>query len=185
MILLPRYLSLLVEAEEELAAALVKVAAKHNRDAEIWQTAAMLAKWCDAHVTRLRPFLEQYGRARDGGPGRVGRALFHGIRAGGIGLLRDLHDLTVLTQQVHTAWNAVTQASKALRDIALENSCAEMGKENSRIAAWLKTMIAHHSAQTLTVEPAPAAELRASVPRSPASAALLHVARAAVDRLVK
>ncbi|MFL5377377.1 MAG: hypothetical protein ACJ787_05640 [Myxococcales bacterium] len=185
MILLGRCLGLLVEAEQELSRALLAVSARHARDPEIWQTATLLSKWCNAHLVRLAPLVEKYGRMRDGGPRRVARALFHGSRVGSIGLLRDVHDLTLLTQQVHVAWNMATQAAKALRDQEFEETCGEAGKEIERIAAWLRTLIAHLSAQTLTVEPDFASELAASAPKSPTSVPLLEVAKAAIDLLSK
>ncbi|OLE68586.1 MAG: hypothetical protein AUG74_09655 [Bacteroidetes bacterium 13_1_20CM_4_60_6] len=181
MILLGRCLGLLVEAEEELSRSLVAVSARHTRDPDIWQTATLLSKWCNAHLVELAPFLERYGRMRDGGPRRLAGALFHGRRLGGIGLLRDLHDLTLLAENVHVAWNMATQASKSLRDREFEDTCGKCGKETERIMAWLRTAIAHLAAQTLTVEP----DLVASLPKAPSSVPVLELAKAAVELLSK
>jgi hypothetical protein len=50
-----------------------------------------LAKQCELHAERLRPFVDRYGEERDEGPERLYRELFDEIRGGSLGLLHDLY----------------------------------------------------------------------------------------------
>jgi len=165
MIGLARYLALLESAEKELSAALLAVAERHAREPEIWQTATFFARWSARHATRVKEFRKRFGPGTDKGSRKLGNALFQGVRRDGIGLVRDLHDLSTLAHFVHLGWDASLQAAKALRNRALVDAIGEMGAETDRQMAWLRTAIAAMAAQALAVPPELFSELVASRPK--------------------
>lgn len=182
---LARYLGLLEAAEKELSAAFLSVASRHAREPEIWQTATMLAGWSARHAARLKQISKRYGERGDRGPRLLDRGLFAGPRRGGIGLVRDLHDLSTLAHFVHVGWSASVQAAKALRDRALEDAIGEMGAETDRQLAWLRTAIANSAAQALAVPPDPLSELVASRPEKPSSVPKRTVRKARLGRWIE
>src|SRR4051812_32573177 len=93
MIGLARYLALIESAEKQLSSALLSVAKRHAREPEIWQTATLLSRWSAEHALRVKQLRARFGPGHDAGPRKLRHALFAGPRRGGIGLLRDLHDL--------------------------------------------------------------------------------------------
>jgi len=184
MIGLARQLALIDSAEKELGNAFLEVAGRHAREPEIWETAALLAQWSAGHRARLRTFRGRYGPGRDPGPRKLARALFGGKRRGGIGLLRDLQDLSVLAHFVHVGWSSAVQAAKALRDRELEDAIGEMGAETDRQIAWLRTAIAVNAGQALAVPPNPLAELWASRPKPPGSVPGRTIRRSRIRRMI-
>ena len=169
MIGLARYLALLQSAEKQLSAAFLAVAGRHAREPEIWQAATLLARWSARHAARLKNLCKRFGSGRDKGVRKLHHALFVGARRGGIGLVRDLHDLSTLAHFVHVGWSASVQAAKALRDRGLEDAIGEMGAETDRQIAWLRTAIAATAAQALSVPPDLLSEMVASRPKKPSS----------------
>jgi hypothetical protein len=69
------------------------VADHHAKEPDIPVTCRLLASWSRRHVEELRPLADRYHEAESDESERLRRALFHGQRSGGLGLLRDLHDL--------------------------------------------------------------------------------------------
>ena len=183
MIFLSRYLALLESAENQLSKAFLSVARRHNRESGVWQGATLLARWSAGHVARLKTLRKRYGHGMDSGARRIDRALFSGPRRGGIGVLRDLHDLSTLAHFVHTGWSASLQGARMLRDRELEMAIREMGEETDRQIAWLRTMIQEIAAQALAVPPDLVSELIASRPRNLSSAPRRTIRKAALLRL--
>src|ERR1043166_3382474 len=97
---LPFCLGLVQASEKALAESLAAMALKHSSDFEVHQSCKLFRQWCEGHLKKLKVFAPHCGGAvlnRD--PARVRRALFHGPRLGGFGLLRDLQDLLLLAHQ--------------------------------------------------------------------------------------
>jgi anaerobic selenocysteine-containing dehydrogenase len=145
------YLGLLHRSEEALAEAFENVADHHKEAPDIYGTCTTMAQWSRQHVARLQPILEQYHEGSNTEAERLHRALFEGPRSGGIGLLRDLHDLWLAATEVHLCYEALAQAAKALHDEALGEACAINGRENDRQLAWLRTRIDQAAPQALVV----------------------------------
>jgi hypothetical protein len=169
---LGRALGLLRASELQLADALVLVASRHSRAAQIRDMAPKLAEWSREHRSSLEPFATRYGEVGSQHPMRVRSALLYGTRVGGGGLLQDLQDLSLLVHQAWVHWTSVEQAAKDLRDEELTTLAGRGMGENRQQHAWLETQIKELAPQTLTVPPNVAAELRASVPRRPTIAAI-------------
>lgn len=159
-----REIESLARAEELLATSLRLVAARHVSDAEIRDTARLLASWSDEHVERLRALRSRFGRLRTRDADRVGRGLLRGLRLAGMGLLRDLEDLFVLAARASVGWIALGQAAKALRDPELETVCLEASATTKRQVAWVETHVKHIAPQALVVKADKVSEVRASLP---------------------
>ena len=67
--------------------------------------------------------------------------LFHQPRTGSLALLRDLHDLWLLTNEVHLCWVVLFQAAQGLRDAQLRDICQQLSVETDRQLTWLITRI--------------------------------------------
>jgi hypothetical protein len=99
----------------------------------------------------LRPFIERYREESSREPDRLRNALFEGRRTGGIGLLRDLHDLWLAAAEVHLGYEALEQAARALHAKELVKACRTLGQETDRQMAWLRTRIDQAAPQALIV----------------------------------
>jgi NADP-dependent 3-hydroxy acid dehydrogenase YdfG/formylmethanofuran dehydrogenase subunit D len=126
------YLDLARRSERHLAESLEKVAGHHGHEPDVAQMARFLASWSSENRTELEPLVARYGRAKEGRPDALSRALFHGPRGGGLGLVRDLHDLWVLAQEVTLAYTLLGQASQALRDTELSAVLARVSLRTRR-----------------------------------------------------
>ncbi len=145
------YLGLLWASEQQLADAYRTVGERHSAEADIHAMCAQLAAWSQAHVEALRPMIARYEAQTSDEPKRLADALFQGPRIGGIGLLRDLHDLELLAYQVHLCWLALGQGARALYDTDMVRLCEELGLETDRQLAWLRTRIREIAPQALVV----------------------------------
>lgn len=145
------YLGLLHRSEEHLAEAFRNVANHHQQTPDIYATCMLMADWSAGHLRTLRPLLSRYGEESKSEPDRLRRALFEGPRTGGIGLLRDLHDLWLATTEVHLCYEAIRQAGRSLHDRDLVSICEESGQHTDRQLAWLRTRIDQTAPQALTV----------------------------------
>jgi hypothetical protein len=143
---LPHYLGLLHRAQTALAAAFRAVGEAHAEEADVFHLTRTLAQRCDRHAERLAPFLERYGRQPGDEPAR-----FAGPRSGGLGLLRDLHDLYVLAAQVDIAWTMVGQAARGLRDDELLGAASAGEAETATQMRWLRTRMKTAAPQALVV----------------------------------
>ena len=124
---LAHYLGLLHRAETDLASALREVADGHREDADVHHL-ARLARQCDRHAELLGPFVERYGEDAPDEPDRLYSEIFQGAAEGGLGLLRDLHDLYLMSAECDVAWTLIGQAAQGLRDLDLlevVSSCEE------------------------------------------------------------
>ena len=145
------YIGLAHQSEKQLAKALRLVADKHGSEPDIYHTCQLLAAWSEAHEAGLATFVARYSEARETEPERLMASLFDKPRAGELGLLRDLHDLWLLTQEVNMSWKVIVQAARLLRDQELENACLAFEAETHRQADWLQTRIKQAAPQILVV----------------------------------
>ena len=150
-------------AELDLADDLRKVGERHAVEHDVYHLSHTLAKQCEAHVERLRPFADRYGAPRDhepdGGGGladmletlRLKTSELIGRQPAGLLLLDDLRRLFVSAQDVGILWVMVAQAAQALRDRELLELCKECHTESVVQMHWLLTRIKVAAPQALTV----------------------------------
>ncbi|MGE5313183.1 MAG: molybdopterin oxidoreductase [Acidobacteriota bacterium] len=147
--LIGNYVELIERNETTLRDSLQKVASRHKAEPDIMETCVKIASWSDVHLTNLRPLLERYGTGAKTEPERVEKGLFHGLRKGGIGLLRDLHDLYILATETRVTYEILKQGSEALHDKELEEFCLDSMKETIRQLHWIETRIRQAAPQVL------------------------------------
>jgi hypothetical protein len=164
---LSKYLAMVDLSERNLADAFILVGDRHDRNSEIQEQCNNLAAWSHAHRERLAPFIAKYGEDKSNNPQveMVRGALFHGVRIGEPGLLADLQDLALLTNQTLAQWTAVHQAAIALHDQQMETASEECCEQTDRQLSWLKTHIQTAAPQALTVPSEKRSELAASLPK--------------------
>ncbi len=148
---LANYLGYLHEAELRLAAALRKVGEAHAAESDVYHTCNTLAKQCEAHAEGLKPFVERYGEEAPEEPERLYHELFDETRSGGLGLIRDLHDLYVMVSACDIAWTMIGQAAQGARDPELLEVVNACERETATQLKWLTTRMKQAAPQALLV----------------------------------
>jgi len=150
-VLLAHYLGLLHRAELELAEALREVGEAHSDEPDVQAICAKLAADADGHAERLGPFAARYGEEAEDEPERLHSELFRGARSGGLGLLRDLHDLYLMACECRMAWTLVGQAAQGARDRDLLDLVRACESETALALKWLSTRMKQTAPQALVV----------------------------------
>jgi ferredoxin-nitrate reductase len=145
------YLAIAEKIEGHLARAFEAVAEHHGHEPDVHQMCRLLASWSSRNREALGPLIERYGETGASEPAALHRALFHGPRSGGLGLVRDLHDLWLLAQEVKLAYELLSQAAHALRDADMESVLGRASTQTSRQGDWLRTRLDHAAPQALAV----------------------------------
>ena len=151
MVHLASYLGLLHLAELKLARAYLAVAEAHGHEPDVETLCRRFADQCTAQTDALAPFVDRYGEDQPEEPERLHSELFGGTREGGLGLLRDLHDLYLMATECEVTWTLVAQAAQGARDADLL-AAAERGQgEASGQLSWLRTRMKQAAPQALVV----------------------------------
>jgi hypothetical protein len=148
---LAHYLGLLHRSQDTLAEAFRQVAAAHADEADIAHLCRRQAQRCDQRARQLRPFADRYAEEAPDEPERLHSELFRGTRTGGLGLLRDLQDLYLMTAECDICWTLVGQAARGLRDTELVATVEEGAAETTVQLAWLRTRMKQAAPQALVV----------------------------------
>jgi hypothetical protein len=148
---LAHYLGLLHRAECELGEAFEGIADAHADEVDVGSICRRLAKQCESHAGGLQPFVDRYGEEADDEPERLHSTLFQGAREGGLGLLRDLHDLYLMTCEVEITCTVVAQAAQGARDRELLAVVQGCEGETATQAKWLRTRMKQAAPQALVV----------------------------------
>ncbi len=143
------YLGLVHHAETNLAEAFRQVSDAHGDEPDVMLMCLTLAKQCDAHAQKLQPFVDHYGEEGEDEPDRLHSDLFQGTRDGGIGLLRDLHDLFLMTTEVDISWVVLGQAAQGLQDKELLTVVQKCDAETGIQLKWIKTRMKQSAPQAL------------------------------------
>jgi len=148
---LATYLGLLETGCETLATSYRQVARGHAAEIDIELICHQFADECDRQRQSLTPFTERYGRHPAGEPERLHAEGLSETRSGGLGLLRDLHDLYLLGCYLNQAWSMVGQAGKGLRDADLISTVANCAAQTDHQLSWLTTRMKAAAPQALLV----------------------------------
>jgi hypothetical protein len=148
---LANYLGLVHRSEMMLAEAFRQVATAHQDEADVFHLCQTLATQCDQHTERLKPFVDRYGEEAPDEPERLHNDMFSGTRTGGLGLLRDLHDLYLMATEVDIAWTVIKQAAQGARDKELVDAVTACEGETEIQIKWLRTRIKEAAPQALLV----------------------------------
>lgn len=148
---LANYLGYLHTAEINLAEGFRKVADGHAEEDDVYHTCNTLAKQCETHAEQLKPFVDRYGEEAPEEPNRLYHDLFDETRSGGLGLLRDLHDLYLMASTCDISGTMIGQAAQGARDrelLEIVNACD--GQTATQIK-WLRTRMKQAAPQALLV----------------------------------
>jgi hypothetical protein len=148
---LAHYLGLLHKAQVELAAAFREVREAHADETDVYHLCGRLALQSDAHAELLEPFVRRYGEEAPDEPERLHSELFKGARDGGLGLLRDLHDLYLMAIECDVAWTLIGQAAQGARDDELFQVVQRCEVETATQLQWLVTRMKQAAPQALVV----------------------------------
>jgi hypothetical protein len=148
---LANYLGYLHQTELDLAEGYRKVGEGHPQEADVYHLTHTLAKQCESHAEKLKPFVDRYGEEKPEEPERLYHELFEQTRSGSLGLLRDMQDLYLMASACDISWTMIGQAAQGLRDrelLEVVNSC-EMETYNQM--KWIRTRMKVAASQTLIV----------------------------------
>ena len=148
---LATYIGIAHNAEKQLAKELNRIAEKHKDEPDIEHVCAKMAKWSEQHEKGLQPFIQKYQEDRSSVEPERLDSLFNKSRTGSLSMLRDLHDLWLLTQEVRISWKVIIQAAQGLRDDELLKTAKDFQEETNRQDTWLLTRIKQAAPQTLIV----------------------------------
>jgi hypothetical protein len=148
---LAHYLGLLHRSESSLADGFREVAQTHGDEPDIFHLCHILAEQCDSHAEQLEPVARRYQEEAPDEPERLHNALFSGTRSGGLGLLRDLHDLYLLATECEISWTIVEQGARGARDEELEQAVGRCLPQTTTQTLWLRTRMKQAAPQALVV----------------------------------
>jgi hypothetical protein len=148
---LSHYIGLLHHAQVHLAASFRQVGEAHRDEPDVLSDCERLARQCDRHARALQPFTERYGEDADDEPDRLHSEIFRGTRQGGLGLIRDLHDLYLMAAECDLSWTLVGQAAKGARDDQLTAVVEQCEGETAIQMKWLRTRMKAAAPQALVV----------------------------------
>lgn len=143
------YLGMLHAAEQTLADSWRLVADGHAAEADLHHLGHQLGERADGRVARLAPLTERYGERYDDEPERLEAEGLGSLRAGPVGLLRDLQDLYLLASFVAITWDLVGQAAQATRDREALDAVAHAQPEVRNQIAFLRTRMEQAAPQAL------------------------------------
>ena len=148
---LANYLGYLCQSELDLAEGYRKVGEVHAKEADVYHLAHTLAKQCEAHAEKLKPFVESYGEEKPEEPEQLYHEFFEQTRSGSLGLLRDLQDLYLMANACDISWTMIGQAAQGLRDRELLEVVTSCETETHNQIKWLRTRMKVAAPQTLIV----------------------------------
>ena len=146
---LATYVHLLEQGSTTLADSYAVLAEGHADEPEVVAQAARFRAQCEEHSARLGPARERYGDHP--APDRLHVAGVTEPRTGGLGLLRDLHEVYDYASHLDIAWTLVAKAAQGNRDPELQDVATSCGSQVADQLAWLTTQIGTASAQVLLV----------------------------------
>jgi hypothetical protein len=145
------YINMVHRSGQDLGKAFRKVAKEHGKEPDVKEMCLLLASWADALVEKLKPFTDKYGESRSKEPDRLMNTLFKKPRKGSMGLLRDLQDLWLMSDEAQVCCIILRQGASGLHDKELIAVCNEIEATAKRQAAWLLTRMKAAATQTLIV----------------------------------
>src|SRR6478735_2446723 len=93
------YINMVHKSGVDLSKAFRMVAKEHGDEPDVEEMCKLLASWIDALVEKIQPFTKKYGEERNAEPDRLMRTLFKEPRKGSLGMLLDLQDLWLMSDE--------------------------------------------------------------------------------------
>ena len=148
---LANYLGYLHQTELDLADGYRRVGEAHAQEADVYHLTHTLAKQCETHAERLKPFVDRYGEEQPEEPEQLYHEFFDETRSGSLGLLRDMQDLYLVASACDIAWTMVGQAAQGARDTELLGVVNACEGETYNQLKWLRTRMKQAAPQALLV----------------------------------
>jgi hypothetical protein len=148
---LANYLGYLHRAALDLAEGFRKVGEAHAAEVDVYHTCLTLAKQCEAHAEKLKPFVDRYGEEKPEEPEQLYHEFFKQTRSGSLGLLRDMQDLYMMASACDISWTMIGQAAQGLRDRELLEVVYSCEMETANQMKWIRTRMKVAAPQTLIV----------------------------------
>ena len=145
------YLGILHRSEQDLADAFKTIADHHGDEPDVYNMCKFLSSWSEEHVEDIKPLADRYSEEKSDEPDRLKQTLFEQPRTGSLALVRDLHDLWLLANEIHLCYIILLQAARALRDLEMEKICQQFDEQTDRQILWLLTRIKQAAPQALVV----------------------------------
>jgi len=146
-----KYLGLAENAEKTLVKAFVKLSSQHAFEPDAVEMFEKFALWSKQHLDFIGKLSAEFEPEKNDEPEEVFDSLLLRPRMGPLGLLRDLHGLSVLVHETQMCWIVLLQASRALRNSEMEMICLECGVHFKKETMWLLTKIKTAAPQILVV----------------------------------
>jgi hypothetical protein len=148
---LANYLGYLCQTEVNLADGYRKVGEAHAQEADVYYITHTLAKQCESHAEKLKPFVEGYGEEKPEEPEQLYNTFFEQTRSGSLGLLRDMQDLYLMASACDISWTMIGQAAQGVRDRKLLEVVDFCENETANQMKWIRTRMKEAAPQTLIV----------------------------------
>ena len=148
---LANYLGYLHQTETDLAEGFRMVGEAHPQEVDVYHLTHALAKQCEEHAEKLKPFVDRYGEEKPEEPEKLYHEFVKQTRSGSLGLLRDMQDLYLMASACDISWTMIGQAAQGLRDrelLEVVNSCEV---ETYNQLKWIRTRMKVAAPQTLIV----------------------------------
>ena len=145
------YLGILHRSEQDLAVAFKTIADHHGDEPDVYNMCKFLSSWSEEHVEDIKRLVDRYSEEKSDEPDRLKQTLFEQPRTGSLALVRDLHDLWLLANEIHLCYIILLQAARALRDLEMEKICQQFDEQTDRQILWLLTRIKQAAPQALVV----------------------------------
>jgi len=146
---LGHYLRFLDRSLLELGGAFSEVAEAHSDEPDVRDQCKKFARTTMRQRELLDTFLEQY-KPDDTSEDDAHR-LFGGTREGPLGLLRDVHDLWLMTCDGELRWTLIQQAAQGTRDADLIKVAKVCRSDTALQMSWLRSRMKQGAAQALIV----------------------------------
>ena len=146
-----KYIDLVHRKENDLVDAFKLVSKAHSDEVDVEQTCVLLSSWSKKLADELEPVAKRYKKEGDREPDRLTKTLLKKARKGSMALLRDLHDLYLIVNEVLVCCTILKQGGTALADEELVSVCEEIERQTTRQSSWLMTRMKSAAPQTLIV----------------------------------
>jgi hypothetical protein len=161
------FLGIVNSTEEQLLAAFALVAERHERNYELSRGATTCALWSREHLDWLGPFEDEYGVIPSENAETLRAALLSGTRAGILGEIQDLSDLSLLAERADMTWTVLYQGAREIHDKGLQELAGRARDHNKRQIAWIRTQLNHLAPDALSVPLDPVDQAAISLPKRP------------------
>ena len=148
---LGHYVSHLCSALADLDEACRAVAAAHAEEPDVDIDCTRYAERCADQARLLDSFLDRYPSTAGEDEGTGSGASWRGPRDGPLGLLRDLHDLYLMSCDCDISWTIVAQGAQAARDLELLDVVRRCEPHVSTQTAWMRSRMQQAAPQVLVV----------------------------------